>query len=103
MEKFDTQFLMGNNDGLVRSVAGADAKTIVNHRLYTSLLKGAMFEAFDFYSRFFGEVNHSLDFEKLGVEYEKELSHARSLNLFMPGGIHEKDHLNLWCWPSICT
>ena len=89
--------MMGNNDGVVRAAAGSVVRTISNHRLKTSLLKGAMYEAFGFYSRFFGMINHSLDFDKLAVEYEKELSHARSLQLFMPGGICEKAHLNLWC------
>lgn len=65
--------------------------------LRRSLLLLAMRRAFDLYFGFIGDRDHGLDLERLVEEYEEHYHQAISLGLFAPGGIREKDHLNLWC------
>ncbi len=93
----DKQYLMQNNCVLIRSATDNNEATFLSHQLRSRLIRIAMMEAFKFYSKFFNELSSTFDYDKLMIEYEQDFSDALSLGLFKPGGIREKDHLNLWC------
>lgn len=93
----DKQFLMGNDDWLRRSKAVEDMPTAISAGLRRNLILAAMKKAHAFYADFFDIPISSVDFAKQVIKYERDYSGAISLGLFSPGGIREKDHLNLWC------
>ena len=96
-QNMDRKFLMGNDDGLKRSIADMGLSTTISSSLRKRLIMAAMRRAYEFYYKFFNVSVQNVDFDKLALEYEQDYSHAISLGLFAPGGVQEKDHLNLWC------
>ncbi len=97
----DKNFLMGNEDGLMRTRANGKLGTIISPRLRASLIMAAMRKAYGFYADFLDISISEVDFEELVVDYERDLLQAISFGLFQTGGIREKDHLNLWCLSHI--
>lgn len=92
---------MGNNDWLMRTSGDGELSTFISSRLRTNLIMAAIKKAYRFYADFLDISCSRVDFEKIVVDYEQDHSHAISLGLFQPGGIREKDHLNLWCLSHI--
>ncbi|MGC2167266.1 MAG: hypothetical protein WA632_14775 [Gallionella sp.] len=99
----DKEFLMGNNDWLMRSKADSELPTSISPRLRKQLVMTAMKNAYEFYSAFFDFPITHHDFDKLALDYEHAQAHAKSLGLFAPGGIRENDHLNLWCLSNVLS
>ncbi|MFV1977065.1 MAG: hypothetical protein ACC651_15085 [Candidatus Scalindua sp.] len=93
----DKKFLMGANDWLVRSKAEENQPTAISPKLRKNLVMLAMRKAYDFYSNFFVTPLSKCDFDNLFAEFERDYSHARSLDLLVHGGVREKDYLILWC------
>lgn len=65
--------------------------------LRINFTKLAIIECFKFYKSFFKYSPKDIDFDKLTNEYIKNVEVAYSLNLFVTGGIPEKDFLLIWC------
>ncbi len=93
----DDQFLMANSGALTRTEVPNEQDTHINDRLLRSLRLKAMQQALAFYTDYFAKPAPSADLNDLVDEYDKEAQHAKTLGLFAPWGIREKDHLNLWC------
>ena len=93
----DEQYLMGNNDGLIRTDADTRQATTVSSRLRHNLVGAAINRAFEFYAAFFASPVPASDPDQLVAAYEQAYAHALSLGLFQSGGVGAKDHLNLWC------
>jgi len=91
------KFLMGNNDGIVRSKASPDATTVISPRLRTKLTTLAIIKSMQSFSEFFGMSAEGFDYDQLAAKYEAVADNAVSLEMFIMGSIQEKDHINFWC------
>lgn len=94
-------FLMQNNEWVERLRNRLGPQTYVSEPLRSRLILAAMKRACRFYCDFFGQSIEHVDYAELLARYEAHARNARSLGLFQPGGIREKEHLNLWCLSNV--
>lgn len=97
----DKKFLMGMSDLLNRKNVHKNQKVFLDKSLHKNLIKLAITNATEFYLDFFNLSNASPKVEDLTNQYVRDLESAKSYNLFKPGGIREKDHLNFWCLSQV--
>lgn len=93
----DKKYLMGNDDGLVRSTNFDVKETYINKRLKKNLLVKCISLSFEFYSDLFNKECRNINFDKIYNDYLAELDDAKSIGLFKTGGVRIKDHINFWC------
>tara|TARA_Y200000002_G_scaffold382196_1_gene398448 strand:- start:2232 stop:3194 length:963 start_codon:yes stop_codon:yes gene_type:complete len=69
----------------------------ISPSLRIKFIKLAIKECFEFYKEFFKYSHKNINFDNLTKEYTDNIEIAYNLNLFLKGGIPEKDFLLLWC------
>ncbi len=94
---------MENSGELTRSASDGDQSTYISPGLKANLLMAAIRNACRFYSDFFNKPISDFNYPVLLDEYKQVLAYGRSFGLFKEGGIHEKDHLNLWCLAQVLS
>lgn len=97
------KYIMGSNDGLVRSKSEGPRETQITASLQRRLYLASIRYSVCFYSDFFGRAYEGSDIEGLARDYELALQDAKSLGLFAPGGIREKDHLSFYCLACVLS
>jgi len=95
------QYLMGQDNWLLRSPISERQKTYISPRLKQKLIELAVSEAFDYYASFLGQDTNGWDYRELAIDYQRHLEWGHNLGLFGRGSIPDKDHLSLWCLARI--